>query len=158
MRTTLQSLPGDRAAWRRRSRGVRAIETAIMACALGLIVPATMASAQTRDGSGRAVQPKTVQAAERHQARRSDSVTVVDAVEQSRKEKPVETSMRAEAVNRDTTRSKAMNRTAQAYLETQATGLAPLGMICLDCEFEPRPRGGATNSPIINGASIVVTR
>ena len=161
MWTQLHSIRSDGAARGCRSRAGLATYAAIVSCALGLMVPAQTASSQTLDGSVSAVQPNAVQAAKRHQARPTDNDASVDAaVVQHPHQKPA-----AEKAH-NSPRSKPMNRTARAYLESnrQATGLPPTAMVCQDCEPEPScsvwapPCHPNRNSPTIDGAAIVVQR
>jgi len=121
------------------------------------MVPAQTASSQTLDGSVRTVQPNDVRKAERHQARPTEN-DAVGAVAQNADQKP----RFADGVKaQNQPRSTAMSRTARAHLEShhQATGLPPTAMICQNCEPEPpRCRLYNCNSPIVDGATIVVAR
>ena len=149
MRTQLQLRPVGGAVRTRRSRTGLARRAAICAFGIGLMLPATTASSQT-PGSVQAVQPSAVRAAERHHVRpnsQEDATVVVD--------RPVS---RATATAHNGTRPKTISRTAQAHLESQGSTLPTTAMICVDCDPAPPCGFRCGNSPIIDGAAIVVRR
>jgi hypothetical protein len=164
MRTQVQSIHTSGGRQRCQSRSRLAIHAAVVSCALGLVVAPGAGYSQTLDGAMTAVQPNAARPAERHRAHVTSDNLVADAavvqtpILQTVRQDP---HVRAAAKVRETTRSKPMNRTAQAHLETsrQAIGLPPVAMVCQDCE--PQPPCGiyrCGNSPIVDGATIAVER
>lgn len=149
MRTQLQLRPVGGAVRNRQSRTGLAMRAAICAFGIGLMLPATTASSQTPDGSVQAVQPKKVRAAERHHVRPTKEAPTAAAVVVERD------GIRATATAQ---RSNTINRTAQAHLEGQASTLPTTAMICVDCDPAPPCSFRCGNSPIIEGATIVVRR
>ena len=150
MWTQFRSIPGG-AVRKRQSRARVAIHAAICAFTVGLMLPAKPASAQTHDGSVQAAQPNAVRAAERHRARPATSeAPIATAV--------VERRGGTSATAHNRTRSKTIDRTAQAYLENQGSTLPTTAMICQNCDPAPPCGFRCGNSPIIDGAAIVVKR
>lgn len=181
MWTQRQLIRGHGAARGCRSRARLTTSAAIVSCTLGFMASAQTASSQTLDGLVEAVQPSAVQAAERHQARLTGNDALVDvAVVQHPHQKPAveihsgaispagrtvlqDSRVRDGGKTHNTPRSKPMSRTARAYLESdrQATGLPSTAMVCQDCEPPPCSLWDpcrSNNSPIIDGAAIVVQR
>jgi hypothetical protein len=153
MWTQLQLIPVGGAVRKRRSRAGLGMQAAICACSIGLMLPATTASSQTPDGSVQAVQPSAVRAAERHHVRPNTKGAPIDATVVV--ERP---GIRATATAHNGTRRKTINRTAQAHLESQGSTLPTTSMICVDCDPAPPCGFRCGNSPIIDGAAIVVRR
>jgi len=134
MRTQLRWTVGHGTARRHKSRGVRAIGAVMISSALGCTLLAQVASSQTLDGSTASVRPNEVRAAGRHQVRQLAAKDIVVDETTARRQLRTPNSQRP-------------NRKLAASSLTSALQYARFG----------EAWGTQLNSPVVEGAAIVVT-